>query len=85
MLPNSGNPMSSVPVAYQFGCFCLRPSEKQLLREGKPVPLAPKVYDTLLLLLESQGRLVEKNEFLNRLWPGSFVEEVSLEIGRAHV
>ncbi len=70
--------MSSVPVAYNFGCFCLRPSEKQLLREGQPVPLEPKVYDTLLLLLESHGRLVEKNEFLSRLWPASFVEEVSL-------
>ena len=70
--------MSSVPVAYKFGCFCLRPSEKQLLREGKPVPLAPKVYDTLLLLLESQGHLVEKNELLNRLWPDSVVEEVGL-------
>ena len=70
--------MSSIPVAYKFGCFCLHPSEKQLLREGKPVPLAPKVYDTLLLLLESQGRLLEKSELLNRLWPGSFVEEVSL-------
>jgi DNA-binding winged helix-turn-helix (wHTH) protein/Flp pilus assembly protein TadD len=70
--------MSSIPVAYKFGCFCLHPSEKQLLREGKPVPLAPKVYDTLLLLLESQGRLLEKSELLNRLWPGTFVEEVGL-------
>jgi len=70
--------MASLPVSYKFGCFCLRPSEKQLLREGKPVPLEPKVYDTLSLLLESQGRLVEKNEFLSRLWPGSFVEEVGL-------
>ena len=70
--------MSSVPIAYKFGCFCLRPSEKQLLRDGKPVPLEPKVYDTLSLLLESQGRLVEKKEFLSRLWPGSFVEEVGL-------
>src|ERR1039457_5224117 len=70
--------MSSVPVAYKFGCFCLHPSEKQLLRDAKSVPLAPKVYDTLLLLLESQGRLLEKSELLNRLWPGSFVEEVGL-------
>ena len=70
--------MSSLPVAYKFGCFCLRPAEKQLLREGMSVPLAPKVYDTLLLLLQSQGRLVEKNEFLNRLWPDSFVQEVGL-------
>jgi len=70
--------LSSLRVAYKFGCFCLQPSEKQLLREGKPVPLEPKVYDALLLLLESRGRLVEKAEFLSRLWPGSFVEEVGL-------
>jgi DNA-binding winged helix-turn-helix (wHTH) protein len=70
--------MSSGPIAYKFGCFCVYPSEKQLLRDGKRVPLAPKVYDTLLLLLESQGRLVEKSEFLNRLWPDSHVEEVAL-------
>src|ERR1035441_621587 len=78
MLPSRGSRMSSIPVAYKFGCFCVHPSEKQLLREGKPVPLAPKVYDTLLLLLESQGRLLEKSELLNRLWPGTFVEEVGL-------
>src|SRR5215472_23639 len=78
MLPNRGNRMSSLPVAYKFGRFCLHPSEKRLLREGKPVPLEPKVYDTLSLLLESHGRLVEKGEFLSRVWPGSFVEEVSL-------
>ena len=70
--------MSSVPVAYKFGRFCLLPAEKQLLREGKPVPLAPKSYDTLLLLLERHGHLVEKNELLNRLWPDSVVEEVGL-------
>lgn len=36
------------------------------------------MFDTLLLLVESQGRLVEKDEFLRRLWPDSFVEEVAL-------
>ena len=78
MLPIRGNRLSSLPVAYKFGCFSLHPSEKQLLRDGKPVPLEPKVYDALSLLLEGQGRLVEKREFLSRLWPGSFVEEVGL-------
>jgi len=71
--------MSSRPqVAYKFGGFLLKPADKQLLRDGKPVPLPPKVFDTLLLLLESQGSLVEKDEFLKRLWPDSFVEEVGL-------
>ncbi|MBZ5658582.1 MAG: winged helix-turn-helix domain-containing protein [Acidobacteriia bacterium] len=42
------------------------------------MPLPPKVFDTLLLLVENQGHLIEKEEFLTRLWPDSFVEEVTL-------
>jgi TolB-like protein len=70
----------SIPpqVTYKFGKFHLLPSDKQLLCDGAPVPLAPKVFDTLCLLVESGGRLVEKNEFLERVWLGSFVEEVAL-------
>src|SRR5262249_2023313 len=67
-----------VQLAYQFGNFRLVPAEKQLLHNGKAVPLAPKVFDTLLLLVESRGRLLEKDELLKRLWPDSFVEEVAL-------
>src|ERR1700724_1611532 len=71
--------MSSRPqVIYKFGDFVLNPVDKQLLHAGKPVALAPKVFDTLLLLVESEARLVEKDEFLRRLWPESFVEEVAL-------
>ncbi len=71
--------MSSRPqVAYKFGDFFLSPVDKQLLRDGKPVALPPKVFDTLLLLVESHARLVEKDDFLKRVWPDSFVEEVAL-------
>lgn len=67
--------------AYQFGNFLLLPADKQLLRAGKAVALTPKVFDTLLILVESPGRLIEKNAFLKRLWPDSIVEEVSLAHG----
>jgi DNA-binding winged helix-turn-helix (wHTH) protein/tetratricopeptide (TPR) repeat protein len=71
--------MSSRPqVAYKFGDFLLNPADKQLLRDGKPVALPPKVFDALLLLVESQAHLVEKDDFLKRVWPDSFVEEVAL-------
>ena len=66
------------PSAYRFGGFSLLPADKQLLYDGKPVPLAPKAFDTLLLLVENQGHLLEKDAFLKRIWPDSFVEEVSL-------
>src|SRR6266550_3217886 len=71
--------MSNNPqTAYEFGQFTLFPAEKQLLCEGKAVALAPKVFDTLVLLVENQGRLIQKEELLQALWPDSFVEEVAL-------
>jgi DNA-binding winged helix-turn-helix (wHTH) protein len=77
--PQSGERMlSRTDVLYRFGDCLVNPTEKQLLRDGKSVPLQPKVFDTLLLLLESQGRLIQKDEFLSRLWPDSSVEEVAL-------
>ncbi|HEU5450506.1 MAG TPA: winged helix-turn-helix domain-containing protein [Terriglobales bacterium] len=68
----------SSPTTYEFGPFRCLPSERRLLREGQPVRLAPKVFDTLLYLVENPGRLIEKDEFLNRVWPDTFVEEVTL-------
>lgn len=63
---------------YRFGDFTLLAADKQLLRDGKPVALTPKAFETLLLLVENPGRLVRKEEFLKRVWPDSFVEEVAL-------
>jgi DNA-binding winged-HTH domains len=61
-----------------FGPFRLDAGERQLLREGKAVPLTPKCFDLLLLLVENSGHLLEKNEILERLWPDQFVEEGNL-------
>src|SRR5215470_11364855 len=63
---------------YEFGPFRLDAAERLLMRDGQAVPLTPKVFDTLLLLIESRGRLIEKSEFMNTLWPDTFVEEVTL-------
>ena len=65
-------------MAYEFGGFRLIPADRQLVRGGKSVALTPKVFDTLVLLVESGGRLVEKDEFLARIWPDTVVEEVGL-------
>src|SRR6266567_4530220 len=70
-----GEPATSV---YEFGDYQLDLSNKALLRKGTMVPLTPKVFDTLVLLVENSGRLVEKDEFLRRLWPDSFVEETAV-------
>jgi DNA-binding winged helix-turn-helix (wHTH) protein len=53
--------------------------EQRLLTKGSDVtPLAPKVFDTLLVLVESAGRILEKENLLRKLWPDAFVEEGSL-------
>jgi len=63
---------------YEFGPFRLEPAERRLLHEGKPVPLTPKAFQTLLVLVENQGRLVDKEELLRLVWPDTFVEESTL-------
>lgn len=63
---------------YRFGEFTLDTDQKVLLREGKPLALTPKVFDTLLILVEHSGRIVTKEELMDRVWPDSFVEETNL-------
>jgi DNA-binding winged helix-turn-helix (wHTH) protein/TolB-like protein/Tfp pilus assembly protein PilF len=63
---------------YDFGPFRLDVAERLLLRDAEVVPLTPKVFDTLLVLVEAGGHLVEKNELMTTLWPDSYVEESSL-------
>ncbi|MBS1798053.1 MAG: winged helix-turn-helix domain-containing protein [Acidobacteria bacterium] len=69
---------SAETFIYEFGRFRLIPSEHLLLRDAEPVPLAPKVFDTLLFLVERSGSLVEKSELLDAVWADSFVEEATL-------
>jgi DNA-binding winged helix-turn-helix (wHTH) protein/Tol biopolymer transport system component len=63
---------------YEFGPFRIDVAERLLLREGEAVPLTPKAFETLLLLVESAGHAVEKEELMKRLWPDTFVEEANL-------
>src|SRR5437870_13489130 len=65
-------------LVYQFGPFCLDATERLLLRDGLPVSLTPKAFDTLLVLVENSGHLVDKNALMTQVWPQSFVEEGSL-------
>ena len=63
---------------YDFGDFRIDTGERVLLRDGKAVPLTPKVFDTLLVLVEQQGQVVSKDELMQRVWPASYVEEGNL-------
>ena len=58
--------------------LCLDADERLLWRDGERVSLTPKVLDTLVVLIENRGRLVEKDALMKALWPDSFVEEANL-------
>jgi TolB-like protein len=66
------------PTTYEFGSFRLEAVKRLLLRKGAPVPLSPKVFDTLLHLVRHQGKLVAKNELMHAVWPDTVVEENNL-------
>jgi len=63
---------------YAFGPYQLEAEERVLLRDGQPVTLPPKDLETLLALVEKAGHIVEKEELLEKVWPGVFIEEGNL-------
>jgi DNA-binding winged helix-turn-helix (wHTH) protein/TolB-like protein/cytochrome c-type biogenesis protein CcmH/NrfG len=67
-------------VLFEFGEFRLDPAEHLLLRDRKPVSLTPKAFDILQILLQSNGRLLSKEDLMSRIWPNSFVEEANLTV-----
>jgi DNA-binding winged helix-turn-helix (wHTH) protein/Tol biopolymer transport system component len=64
--------------AYEFGDFRLDTADCVLRSGGEPVPLTPKAFDLLLLLIESRGTLVAKEAIMKRLWPDAVVDEANL-------
>ncbi len=63
---------------YQFGEFLIDVEEGGLWRQGERVPLTPKAFDVLAVLVEQPGRVVSKDELLQKVWPDTFVEESNL-------
>ena len=65
---------------YEFGKFRCDPREHLLLCENKPVSLSPKSFEILVALIQSNGRLLTKEELMQQVWPDSFVEEANLTV-----
>jgi DNA-binding winged helix-turn-helix (wHTH) protein len=63
---------------YEFGPYRLEVAERLLSKSGHRVPLRAKVFDTLRVLIEHHGRLVQKNDLLAAVWPDATVEETNL-------
>ena len=63
---------------YAFGPFRLDATERVFARDETRIPLAPKAFDTLVLLVQHHGHVLSKDELIRSVWPGSFVEENNL-------
>jgi DNA-binding winged helix-turn-helix (wHTH) protein/pimeloyl-ACP methyl ester carboxylesterase/class 3 adenylate cyclase len=63
---------------YRFESFRLDTGERTLVDEDRPVQLPPRVFDTLVMLVENSGRVLSKERMLEEIWEGSFVEENNL-------
>jgi len=65
---------------FQFGEFELDASRRRLTRNGTELSLNPKAFDLLIELVRNSGSVVSKDELLERVWPGQFVEENNLSV-----
>jgi TolB-like protein/DNA-binding winged helix-turn-helix (wHTH) protein/Flp pilus assembly protein TadD len=63
---------------YEFGPFRIDVGRRIVLREGEPVSLTSKSFDTLLVLVERRTQVVNKDELMKTLWPDTIVEENNL-------
>src|SRR5580700_11610595 len=66
------------PHIYAFGDFRLDVSKRLLRRGGAPVSLTPKVFDTLVYLVEHNGKVLSKDDLMLAVWPDTVVEENNL-------
>ena len=65
---------------YDFDSFRVDTRERVLLRDGQMVQLTPKAFETLLVLIENNNHVIEKDELMKRIWPDTFVEEANLAV-----
>jgi DNA-binding winged helix-turn-helix (wHTH) protein len=63
---------------YEFGPFRVDPEKEMLLRGGEPVPLTPKTFQILLVLVRHSKEIVTKEDLMKTVWPDTFVEEANL-------
>jgi DNA-binding winged helix-turn-helix (wHTH) protein len=63
---------------YEFGPFRVDPEKETLFRAGESVPLTPKTFQILLVLIRNSNEVVTKDDLLKTVWPDTFVEEANL-------
>lgn len=72
--------IEEVRQVYEFDEFRLDARKRQLTRDGEVVPLYSKAFDLLLVLVQSGGRDLTKDQLLEQVWPGQILEESNLSV-----
>jgi DNA-binding winged helix-turn-helix (wHTH) protein/TolB-like protein/Tfp pilus assembly protein PilF len=68
------------PALYSFGPFFLDSTERIFSKDGVPLQISPRAFDTLLLLVDRAPHLISKSTLMNAVWAESFVEEANLAV-----
>ena len=71
-------PVPQAPASVEFGRFRILPRRREVLVDGWPIELGGRAFDVLLTLIEANGAVVEKDDLVNRVWPGRIIEEGNL-------
>src|SRR5579862_1788384 len=74
----AANAESNTRQLYEFGPYRLDPEKELLLREDETVPIAPKAFQILLVLVRHNKQVVTKDDLMKNVWPDTFVEEANL-------
>src|ERR1700759_2276440 len=67
-------------VSIRFGRFQVVPHRRELLVDGQPVKLGGRAFDVLMILIETPGTVIDKDELMRRVWPDRVVEENNLQV-----
>ncbi|REJ78035.1 MAG: hypothetical protein DWQ47_16945 [Acidobacteria bacterium] len=74
------DPADAASEIYKFGKYYLNPAERRLAHDGNFIDIKPRTFEVLVYLVSNSGLTVTKDEILNVVWEGSFVEESNLAV-----
>jgi DNA-binding winged helix-turn-helix (wHTH) protein/TolB-like protein/Tfp pilus assembly protein PilF len=71
---------NGVRYLHEFGDFRLDPKRRRLLRGGEIVPLSPKAIETLIVLVQNAGKVLDRETLMQAVWAGAIVEDANLTV-----
>lgn len=74
------DPSQAATEIYKFGRYYLNPAERRLAHEGRFIDIKPRTFEVLCYLVSNSGQTVTKDEILDVVWEGNFVEESNLAV-----